>query len=162
MLEDPEWHRTVSLLVALTMGVLLFVVLIVCANVTALLLSRGDARRQEVAIRLALGATRPVLVRMLLMETLLLASWAGLASLYLVYRLPGILALWLITGPAEWPTYPDWRVFAYLAVITLLAGTLAGLAPSVESLRVNVANALKGKGNLLGGTGEGFLALHQN
>jgi predicted permease len=156
MLEDPEWHKTASLLVALTMGVLLFVVLIVCSNVTALLLSRGNARRQEVAIRLALGASRPVLVRMLLMETLVLASLAGFASLYLVHRLPGILAHWLITGPAEWPMYPGWRVLAYLAAITLLAGTLAGLAPAVESLRVNVADALKGKRNLLGGTGEGF------
>jgi predicted permease len=156
MLEDPEWHSPVSLVVGLTMGVLMFVVLIVCANVTALLLSRGDARRQEVAIRLALGATRPVLVRMLFTETLVLASLAGLASLFLVYRLPGILMNWLITGPGRWPVYPDWRVFAYLAAITLLAGALAGLAPAAESLRVNVADALKGKRNLLGGTGKGF------
>ncbi len=155
MLEEPELHSPVSLVVGLTMGVLVFVVVIVCANVTALLLSRGDARRQEVAIRLALGATRPVLVRMLFTETLVLASLAGLASLFLVYRLPGILMNWLVTGPGRWPVYPDWRVFAYLAAITLLAGALAGLAPA-ESLRVNVADALKGKRNLLGGTGKGF------
>jgi len=155
MLEEPEWHSPVSLVVGLTMGVLMFVVLIVCANVTALLLSRGDTRRQEVAIRLALGATRPVLVRMLFTETLVLASLAGVASLFLVYKLPGILMNWLITGPV-WPVYPDWRVFAYLAAITLFAGALAGLAPAAESLRVNVADALKGKRNLLGGTGKGF------
>lgn len=156
MLEEPEWHSPVSLVVGLTMGVLMFVVLIVCANVTALLLSRGDARRQEVAIRLALGTTRPVLVRMLFTETLVLASLAGLASLFLVYRLPGILMNWLVTGPGRWPVYPDWRVFAYLAAITLLAGALAGLAPAAESLRVTLTDALKGKRNLLGGTGKGF------
>jgi predicted permease len=156
MLEEPEIHGIVSLLVALTMGVLIFVVVIVCANVTALLLSRGDARRQEVGIRLALGATRPALVRMLLMETLVLASLAGLASLYFVYRLPGILMHWLVIGPVNWPVYPDWRVFVYLAVITLLAGTLAGLAPAVESLRVNLTDALKGRRNLLGGKGKEF------
>jgi putative ABC transport system permease protein len=156
MLEEPEIHGIVSLLVALTMGVLTFVVVIVCANVTALLLSRGDARRQEVAIRLALGATRPALVRMLLMETLVLASLAGLASLYFAYRLPGILMHWLVTGPVKWPVHPDWRVFAYLASITLLAGTLAGFAPAIESLRVNLTDALKGRRNLLGGTRKEF------
>jgi predicted permease len=156
MLEEPEIHGIVNLLVALTMGVLTFVVVIVCANVTALLLSRGDARRQEVGIRLALGATRPTLVRMLLTETLVLASLAGLASLYFAYRLPSILMHWLVTGPVDWPVYPDWRVFVYLAAITLLAGTLAGLAPAVESLRVNLTDALKGRRNLLGGKGKEF------
>jgi predicted permease len=153
MLEEPEIHGVVSLLVALTMGVLTFVVLVVCANVTALLLSRGDARRQEIAVRLALGATRPALVRMLLVETLVLASLAGLVSLYFAYRLPGILMHWLITGPVNWPVYPDWRVFVYLPAITLLAGTLAGFAPAIESLRVNLTDALKGRRNLLGGCG---------
>jgi putative ABC transport system permease protein len=156
MLEEPEIHRTVSSLVALTIGVLAFVVVIVCANVTALLLSRGDARRQEVAIRLALGATKPALVRMLLIETLVLASLAGLACLYFVYRLPGILMHWLVTGPVKWPVYPDWRVFVYLAAITLVAGTLAGFAPAIESLRVNLTDALKGRRSLIGGGGTGF------
>jgi predicted permease len=156
MLEEPEIHRTVSLLVALTIGVLTFVVVIVCANVTALLLSRGDARRQEVAIRLALGATKPALVRMLLMETLVLACWAGLACLYFVYRLPGILMHWLVTGPVKWPVYPDWRVFVYMAAITLVAGTLVGVAPAIESLRVNLTDALKGRRSLMGGGGTGF------
>jgi predicted permease len=156
MMEDPELHRITVLLVTLTMGVLMFVVLIVCANVTALLLSRGDARRQEVAIRLALGATRPLLVRMLLMETLVLASLAGLASLYLVHRFPGILMHWLVTAPVKWPTYPDWRVFLYLAALTFLAGALAGLAPAIESLRVNVTDSLKGCRRRLGGTTKGL------
>ena len=156
MLEEPEIHGVVSLLVALTLGVLTFVVVIVCANVTALLLSRGDARRQEIAIRLALGATRPALVRMLLMETLVLASLSGLASLDIVYRLPGILTHWLVIGPVKWPVYPDWRVFVYLAAIILLAGTSAGFAPAMESLRVNLTDALKGRRNLLGGTGQEF------
>ncbi len=156
MLQEPEIHGVVSVLVALTMGVLIFVVVIVCANVTALLLSRGDARRQEIAIRLALGATRPALVRMLLMETLVLASLAGLASLYFAYRLPSILMHWLVTGPVNWPVNPDWRVFVYLAAITLLAGALAGFAPAIESLRLNFTDALKGRRNLLGGSGRGF------
>lgn len=156
MLEEPELHGIVTLLVALTMGVLTLIVVIVCANVTALLLSRGDARRQEVAVRLALGATRPALVRMLLIETLVLAFFAGLASLYLAYQLPGILMHRLITSPVNWPVYPDWRVFMYLAAITLLAGTLAGFAPAIESLRVNLTDALKGRRNLLGGSGVVF------
>jgi predicted permease len=156
MLEDPELHGPVSLLVALVVGVLISLVLIVCTNVTALLLSRGDARRQEVAIRLALGATRPALVRLLLTETLVLASLAGLASLYLLYRLPGILMHWLITGPVKWPMDPDWRVFTYLAAITLIAGALVGLAPAIESLRVNLVDSLKCGRSLIASLGKRF------
>jgi predicted permease len=156
MLQEPQIHGTVSLLVALTMGVLTFIVVIVCANVTALLLSRGDARRQEIAIRLALGATKPALVRMLLVETLVLASLASLASLYFVYQLPGILMHWLVVGPVKWPVYPDWRVFVYLSSITLLAAALAGLAPAIESVRINLTDALKRGPSLFGGAGKEF------
>jgi predicted permease len=156
MLEDPELHGPVSLLVALVIGVLISVVLIVCTNVTSLLLSRGDARRHEVAIRLALGATRPALVRLLLTETLVLASLAGLTSLYFVYRLPGVLMHWLMTGAVKWPMYPDWRVFTYLAAITLAAGALIGLAPATESLRVNLVDSLKCGRSLLAIVGTQF------
>src|SRR5262249_36249308 len=113
------------------------------------------ARHQEIAVRLTLGAGRLRLLRMLLVETLLLAAAAGVASLYFVYRLPGLLADWMLPSPLDRPPdswfQPDWRVFAYLAVISLMAGALAGLAPALQSLKVNLAESLKGRQPLSGG-----------
>src|SRR5262245_36980714 len=91
---------------------------------------------------------------MLLMEPLLLAAAAGLASLYFAYRLPGVLIAWLGDPQYNQVLYfslrPDWRVFAYLAVITLFAGALAGLSPALQSLKVNLSESLKGRAPLFG------------
>jgi predicted permease len=96
---------------------------------------------------------------MLIVETLLLAAAAGLASLYFAYRLPGALIAWLDdpdrNRTIEWSLQPDWRVFAYLAVITLLAGALAGLTPALQSLKVNLSESLKGRQLLFGGARSG-------
>src|SRR5262245_32394928 len=147
--EEPESRASAVWLFPIIVGLLNFIVLLACANVATLLLSRADARQQEIAVRLALGAGRLRLFRMLLMEPLLLAAAAGLASLYFAYRLPGVLIGWL--GDPQygmvryWSVRPGWRVFAYLAVITLFAGALAGLGPALQSLRVNLSESLKGR-----------------
>ena len=83
-------------------------------------------------MRLALGADRMRLVRMLMTETLLLASIASLGSLYFTYHLPGALMNWLSDNGADnlyvdFSLAPDWRVFGYLMLVTLFAATLAGL-----------------------------------
>jgi putative ABC transport system permease protein len=87
---------------------------------------------------------------MLLVETLLLASVAGLASVYLAYQLPGVLERWLVNpwgeGGGSWfSKAPDWRVFGYLALVTVLAGVMAGLTPALQSLKVNLSETLKGR-----------------
>jgi predicted permease len=137
----------------LTLGIIICIVLITCANVAALLLSRAAARQHEIAVRLTLGAGRIRLLRMLLVETLILATVAGVASLYAA-RLP-ILLFWLGNSPLKQPPgqwfLPDWRVFTYLTAITLLAGILAGLAPALQSLKVNLVESLKGRQPLSGG-----------
>jgi len=142
-------------IVALIMGILTILVLIICTNVTTLLLARGAARRQEIAVRLALGAGRMRLVRMLMTETLLLASIAGLASLYFTYHLPGALMIWISGGnpdlSIDFSLAPDWRVFRYLILVTLFAATLAGLSPTLQSLKVNLSDALKGRQSTPGG-----------
>src|SRR5262249_53908572 len=125
--QQPDWRNSLIWIISLTLGMLTVVALIVCVNVTTLLLARAHSRQQEIAIRLALGAGRTRLIRMLLSETLLLAAIAGAASLLFVYRMPDLLNRWLIAPPFEWPLTPDWRVFTYLSAVTLLAGTLAGL-----------------------------------
>jgi predicted permease len=141
------------LLFVLIMGALIFIVLIVCMNVTTLLLSRAAARRQEIAVRLALGAGRARLVRMLMTETSLLAAVAGLLSFYLAGRLPEILMRWLSSADdvIAWSMAPDWRVFVFLTLMTVLAGTMAGLQPALQSLKVNLSETLKGRQSSLGG-----------
>ncbi|HKQ80160.1 MAG TPA: ADOP family duplicated permease [Blastocatellia bacterium] len=137
------------LVFAVLLGMLFFLVLIVCVNVTTLLLARASARRQEIAVRLALGAGKIRLIRTLLTETFLLASLAGLLSLYLTWRIPGILNRWLTNqsegGGVDYSLAPDWRVFGYLTMVTVFAGTMAGLAPALQSLKVNLSEMLKGR-----------------
>jgi predicted permease len=85
----------------------------------------------------------------------LLASVASLASSYLIYRLPTILLHWLVNPRGEiggvwWSLAPDWYVFAYLTLVTVLAGTMAGLTPALLSLKVNLSEVLKGYPGLPG------------
>ena len=157
VIQDPRDGANVRLGFAVLLGALLILVLIVCVNVSTLLLSRSAARRHEIAVRIALGAGRMRLLRMLLTETFLLASLAGLASFYLANHIPILLDHWLInqsweSAGREYSVAPDWRVFCYLALVTILAGTLAGLTPALQSLRVNLTEMLKGRQNMLGGT----------
>jgi putative ABC transport system permease protein len=155
-LQNPRVPTSlVWMALSLILGGLTCVVLITCANVTTLLLSRAAARHQEFAVRLALGAPAWRLLRRLLVETLLLAAVAGVASIYFAYRIPGLFWAWmgqpLLDQPPDSILRPDWRVFAYLAAVSLLAGTMAGLAPALQSVKVNLAESLKGRQPFSGG-----------
>jgi putative ABC transport system permease protein len=153
--QDPEHRGNNRMVFAALLGALLIFVLIACLNVTTLLLARAAARQQEIAVRLALGAGKMRLVRMLVTETFLLASVAGLASLYLTHQIPRILDKLLTSNSegasADFSQAPDWRVFAYLALVTVLAAVMAGLAPAFQSLKVNFAEMLKGRQSNFGG-----------
>lgn len=144
--------------VATMVGVLTFFVLIVCVNATTLLLARAAGRRQEIATRIALGAGKTRLIRMLLTETALLAGVAGLASVAIAYHLPDALVPWL-SNPRNtsdaWSRDPDWRVFGYIAAITALAAVMAGLTPALQSLRVNLSEMLKGRHGISSGSATG-------
>jgi predicted permease len=132
------------MLSAFFFGAFNLVLLIACANVSTLLLSRAAARRREIAVRLALGAPRIRLARMLITESLLLAALAGAASVYIVWRLPQPLAHYLTPKSVTWPLPPDWRTFAYIAAVAFVTGILAGLAPAAETFNSSLANSLKG------------------
>lgn len=125
------------------------VLLIACANVASLQLARTASRQNELSMRLSLGASRFRLVRQLLTESALLGLVAGVFALLLSWAfLKALAALLAATIPTEYGTLvynmtPDLGVFAYVFVISLVAGILFGLAPALESSRSALANALK-------------------
>jgi len=127
--------------------VVALVLLIVCANVANLLLSRAAARQREVSVRLSLGATRWRLIRQLLTESLLLAAIGAALGVLIAYwgrqLLPGNLAL---------ATPIDWRILAFVAGITIATGVLFGIAPAIRSSRLNVGAMLKEGGRSMSGS----------
>ena len=140
-----------ALLSSFFFGAFNLILLIACANVAALLLSRAATRNREIALRLSFGAQRNRLVRMLITESLVLAIVAGVPSWIIVNKLPGPLARYLILRSPDFPLVPDWRVLAWICVLVLATGVLAGIAPASEALKFDLINSLKGSGGLLGG-----------
>ena len=122
------------------------VLLIACANIANLLLARSSKRRREVAIRLALGATRARLVRQLLTESLLLSLIGGTAGMALAYwTLNAIVAARLpLPFPVDQAALSiDPRVLAFTAGLAILTGVLFGLAPALQASRPDVVPVLK-------------------
>jgi predicted permease len=130
-------------LVMLSVAVAL-VLLIACANVASLLLSRALARRREVAIRLALGATRQVIAVQLLSESMLLALAGGVLGMALSWI--GIRAISTIVAsqlPEGMPIEIDLRVMLFTLFSSLLAGIFFGTFPAFQASRFNIETSLR-------------------
>ena len=127
------------------MGAVAFVLLIACANVANLLLSRATNRAREISVRVSLGATRWRVIRQLLMESVLLSVIAGFAGLGIA--MIGIRLFDRATadvGRPYWIQFTmDGTVFAFFAVICLGTGIVFGLAPAIHSAKTDVNEVLK-------------------
>ena len=141
---DPYIRRVGALL----MGVVGLILLLACTNLASFLLARARARRREVALRLALGASRGTLVRQLLTETTLLSALGGAAGLVLATWLLRVLQNADVPLPFDLSLTSldlglDATVLAFTCGIALLAGTVLGLVPAWQSTRPDVASMIK-------------------
>jgi predicted permease len=122
---------------AIIAAIVSLVLILVCANVANLLLSRATTRAREISIRLTIGATRGRLIRQLLTESLLLSGAGGALGVLLAYRAQDILPPQLRTSASF-----DWRVLAFMLGTAMVTGIVVGIAPALRATSSRAHGAL--------------------
>ena len=134
--EKPLW---------LLMGIAGLVLLIACANLANLMVARASARQREMAVRLALGASRKRLVRQLLAESLMLAAIGALFGAAIAQGVSRVLVSFLSTErtPLFLNLQPDWHMFLFTAGLTVFTCILFGLTPAIQAARTPPGEVMK-------------------
>lgn len=130
--------------VLLTLGLVAMVLLIACANVVNLLLSRGLARKREFAVRAALGAPRARIMRQVMAEAIVLACAGGAAGLGIAWWWTGVIRQWLRVELPAWMSIDlDGRVLLFTLLVSLAAGLAAGALPALGFSKTALEDALR-------------------
>ena len=125
-------------------GAVLFVLLIVCVNLAALLVTKGEARRREFAVRHALGANRRRLIRQMVVEAMLLAVIGGVVGVILANALlAGLLSLYPERLPVSQVITIDYAAVLYMCALVILAGFLVGFVPALHATGVRMQEILR-------------------
>jgi predicted permease len=141
VLVHPQLDGALRGVAFVLLAVVGLVLAIACSNLATLLLVRGAARAKEVAVRLALGATRGQLVRHLLIESLLLSVGGGLAGYLMAWWTIGMLGT--IDLPIMMDLRLDYRVLFVAAALSVFTGVVVGLVPTLKATRVDLVPALR-------------------
>lgn len=146
----PIRERDLGLFAFLPMAVIALLLLIACSNVVNMLVARALDRRREVAVQLAMGASRARLIRQLLMEGLLIALGAGALGLALTCWLMHLLSRLRLPHamPVQFNVEVDWRVVVFTIGLTALTGLAIGLLPAIQATNPELVPALKEGANL--------------
>jgi putative ABC transport system permease protein len=149
--EQTIGHARAGLLILA--GAVALVLLIACVNVANLQLTRAESRHQEMAVRAALGANRAQLVRQLLVESLILALAGGiLGTLVALWGIDLLAALNSGQIPRVRELRPDASVFGFALVLATLTGIFSGLAPALNSSRINLDPVLRESAHAVSGS----------
>ena len=138
-----------------------FVLLIACANIANLLLARATGRQKEIAVRLAIGASRPRIITQLLVETLALSAMGALLGLAIAFWADHALMAAFIpadSGGLQLSALPDFRILLFTLGITILTGIAFGLVPALQTTKPDVGKTLKDQaGAVVGGSSQAGL-----
>lgn len=155
---DPDERPYLTAQMSLLMGVAAVLLLVSCANLAGVLLARSVARSREIAVRLSIGASRARIARQLLTENLLLSAAGCALGLGLsLWTRNALLAFYNVDSEGFRHSYNlhlDWRVLGFSFAISILTGVLFGLAPALQSTRLDLITQLK-EGSGLRSAGRG-------